>query len=80
MGGVVFGGMAQRLMFLPQNLPSVSARDVAEKRQRGDDFVLLDVREPLELQQVQLGEGVALAPMSRLAREGIGAFEPPYSS
>jgi len=61
-------------MFSRQKLPSISVQEVAKKRKRGHDFVLLDAREPLELQRVNLGEGVELAPLSRLAAEGVEAL------
>lgn len=61
-------------MFARQKLPAVSAPEVAEKREQGHDFVLLDVREPVELLRVSLGDGVELAPLSRLAAEGVEAL------
>lgn len=57
-----------------QSVPEISPEELARKRTDGEDFVLLDVREPNELQAANLGEGVALAPMSALVRQGMEAL------
>lgn len=53
------------------NLPEISPAELARKREEGTAFVLLDVREVYELQAANLGEGVALAPMSKLVRQRL---------
>ena len=48
-------------------IPSVSVKEVARRRAAGDEFILLDVREPSELEQANLGDGVELAPTRQLS-------------
>ncbi len=57
-------------------VPEITPADVYRRRAAGDSFVLLDVREPEELFYADLGEGVELAPISRLASSGIDALPP----
>lgn len=54
-------------------VPGISVQEVAQKRANGDSFVLLDVREPNELNYANLGEGVQLLPLSQLAGLGLTA-------
>ena len=58
----------------PYGVPGFSVQEVAQKRANGDDFVLLDVREPNELLYANLGENVLIAPLSQLARQGLEAL------
>jgi rhodanese-related sulfurtransferase len=58
----------------PFGVPEVTVRDVAQKRADGDDFVLLDVREPVELGYANLGEGVTAVPLSELAQRRLEAL------
>ena len=58
----------------PFGIPEISVQEVAEKRANGDVFVLLDVREPHELWQANLGEGVELAPLSEIAARRLDAL------
>jgi rhodanese-related sulfurtransferase len=58
----------------PYGVPGLSVEEVAEKWANGDAFTLLDVREPVELSYANLGEGVALAPLSALAEQGLEAL------
>jgi rhodanese-related sulfurtransferase len=58
----------------PHGVPELSPAEVAERRARGDRFVLLDVREPYELAAASLPGDVALAPVSALIREGPAAL------
>ena len=58
----------------PYGVPGLSVQEVAQKRENGDDFILLDVREPHELLQANLGDGVLTAPLSELARQGSEAL------
>ena len=58
----------------PYGVPEISVSEVARKRVDGDTFVLLDVREPMELMRANLGEGIELAPMSELAARRLDAL------
>ncbi len=52
----------------PYNAPEISPKEVAEKLDRGDNFILLDVREPHELAHASLPQGTfQLVPLSELA-------------
>ena len=48
-------------------LAEISVTEVAQKRQNGDSFILLDVREDAELKIANLGDGVVHLPLSVLA-------------
>lgn len=58
----------------PFGVPGISVRELATKRARGDDFILLDVREPHELLYANLGDGVTVVAMSQLARQQEAAL------
>ena len=58
----------------PFGVPEYSVQEVAEKRSRGDDFVLLDVREMMELRYANLGDNVAVTPLSELAERQTEAL------
>jgi rhodanese-related sulfurtransferase len=58
----------------PYGVPGLSVQEVAKKRENGDDFILLDVREPNELLYANLGDGVLTAPLSELAEQGPEAL------
>ena len=58
----------------PYGVPGLSVQEVAQKRKNGDEFLLLDVREPNELLLVNLGQAVLTAPLSQLARQGPEAL------
>ncbi len=58
----------------PFGVPGISVRELAQKRARGDAFILLDVREPNELLYANLGDGVTAVAMSRIARQYEAAF------
>jgi rhodanese-related sulfurtransferase len=47
--------------------PEISVQDVAEMRQSDDAFILLDIREQMELRLANLGEDVLWIPLSELA-------------
>ena len=55
------------MMMNPYGIPEVSVQEVATRRTAGDPIILLDVREPYELNAVQLGADVEMAPLSELA-------------
>ena len=58
----------------PNELPlEVDVQTVAAMRDRGDDFLLLDVREPSEYETAKI-DGAQLLPMSEL-RERVGEIE-----
>lgn len=58
----------------PYGVPGLSAQEVAQKRKNGDEFILLDVREPNELLFANLGETVLTCPVSQLAEQGPEAL------
>jgi adenylyltransferase/sulfurtransferase len=56
----------------------ISAQEVADKRQAKERFVLLDVREPWELECAHLGySDVDVAPWSEILAKGEAALPPP---
>ena len=56
-------------------ISEITVEELAKKLKSQDQFILLDVREPLELEQAKITDArLEVAPMSRLAREGIKAF------
>ena len=57
----------------PYGVPEISAADVAEKIENNENFILLDVREPLELQRASV-EAAVSAPLSQLAQQGPDAL------
>jgi len=57
-------------------VPELSPAEVAQRLARGDGFVLLDVREPYELELVALDGEVLAAPVGALIREGAAALPP----
>jgi rhodanese-related sulfurtransferase len=60
----------------PFGIPEINVHEVAEKRENGEDFILMDVREPHELTLASLGDGVTLVPMSQLASQQLEALPP----
>ncbi len=60
------------------SLPHISVHEVAAKlnqrRHGGSQFILLDVREPLEYPQANLPGETECAPMSELSRRGPAAL------
>ena len=59
----------------PYGVPGLSVEEVAEKRENGEDFILMDVREAHELNFASL-EDVTLVPMSQLASKQLAALPP----
>ena len=56
-------------------LPEISVTDLSEKLKSEENFILLDVREPHELDYAKLTDRrLQVTPMSRLAREGTKAL------
>ena len=47
--------------------PEINVQDVATMRQSGEEFVLLDVREQMELRLANLGQDALWIPLSDLA-------------
>ncbi len=54
-------------------VPEISADQVAEKIENNDDFILLDVREPFELEIASIDKAMP-APLSELAEKGAPAL------
>lgn len=62
----------------PYGAPEISVQEVSDKIDRGETFVLLDVRERHELAQASLAEGTfELIPLSELAQKQLDALTPP---
>ena len=56
-------------------LPEITVTELSEKLLSEDQFILLDVREPHELEYAKVSDSrLELTPMSRLAREGPKAL------
>jgi rhodanese-related sulfurtransferase len=56
-------------------LPEITVNELADKLRSEDDFILLDVREPHELNFAKVADRrLEVTPMSRLAREGTKAL------
>ncbi len=59
----------------PFGAPEISVKQVDSKRQAGDPFIWLDVREPEELTRVSItDERVRLTPLSELADRQLKAL------
>ena len=59
----------------PYGVPEIEVADVAKLRQDGSNVLLVDVREPEELEIAKIsGDDVVLMPLSRLAAEGEAAI------
>jgi rhodanese-related sulfurtransferase len=61
-------------MAVPGRNMEIDVLEVALKRKGPQSFVLLDVREPDEVARVNLGPGVEVVPLSRLAMEQLAAL------
>ena len=56
-------------------IPEITVTDLSEKLKSEDTFILLDVREPHELNFAKITDSrLDVTPMSRLAREGTNAL------
>ena len=56
-------------------LPEITVTELSEKLRSEDQFILLDVREPQELDVAKVSDRrLEVTPMSRLAREGTNAL------
>ncbi len=56
-------------------IPEITVEELAKKLKSRDRFILLDVREPSELEQAGIQDArLEAVPMSRLARQGPDAF------
>lgn len=56
-------------------VPEITVTELSEKLASGDNFILLDVREPHELNLAKLTDPrLQVTPMSRLAKEGTQAL------
>jgi rhodanese-related sulfurtransferase len=56
-------------------IPEVTVKELAKKLKSQDQFILLDVREPSELDQAKITDArLEAVPMSRLGQEGLNAF------
>lgn len=57
----------------PFGIPEMSVSEMASRRSQGDKFVLLDVRESLELQLANF-EGMVHVPLSKIAAQRLNAL------
>lgn len=56
-------------------IPEITVTELSEKLKSDDTFILLDVREPMELDAAEITDRrLEVTPMSRLAREGTKAL------
>ena len=56
-------------------MQEISVADLSEKLKSEDQFILLDVREPMELDMAEITDRrLEVTPMSQLAQEGIEAL------
>ncbi|MFO7539135.1 MAG: rhodanese-like domain-containing protein [Chloroflexota bacterium] len=58
----------------PYDVPEVTVQAVAQKRANEESFILLDVREPVELGYANLGLGVTAVPLSDIAERRLDAL------
>lgn len=56
-------------------IPEITVTELSEKLKSDEAFILLDVREPVELNSAKITDGrLQVTPLSRLAREGANAL------
>lgn len=56
-------------------IPEITVNDLSEKLKSEDSFILLDVREPMELDMAEITDSrLEVTPMSRLAQDGVDAL------
>ncbi|MGE5250296.1 MAG: rhodanese-like domain-containing protein [Bacteroidota bacterium] len=56
-------------------IPEIDVKELGRRLNSDDEFVVLDVREPDELERASINDDrIQLAPLSRLAREGTRAL------
>jgi rhodanese-related sulfurtransferase len=56
-------------------IPEITVEELAKKLKSKDQFILLDVREPSELEQAKITDTrLEVVPMSRLGNEGTNAL------
>jgi rhodanese-related sulfurtransferase len=61
----------------PYGVPELTVQEVAQKREAGEAFVWLDVREPDEIATVAIpDEAIVHVPLSRLAAQQVAALPP----
>lgn len=59
-------------------VPEIEVKELARRLKSEETFVLLDVREPDELERARISDArIEVAPMSILARVGTSALPPP---
>ena len=61
-------------------IPEITPAEVDAKRQAGEDFLLIDVREANELMMANLGPDVIFMPLSELADKRLDAVPAEVSS
>lgn len=58
----------------PYGVPEISVQELAEKRNGGETFRLVDVREAHELNMANLGDGVIHVPLSEIVENRLDAL------
>ena len=58
----------------PLGVNGIDVKQLQQKQADGEAFILLDVREPMELQVASLGDAAISAPLSQLAQVGPEAL------
>jgi rhodanese-related sulfurtransferase len=58
----------------PYNAPGLTVHEIVAKRDAGENFILLDIREPYEVEIADLGENVEYLPMSELVSRHTAAL------
>ena len=58
----------------PSGVPELMVEELAQRLERGEMPILLDVREPVEREMAQLNNEVEAAPVSALVRQGEEAL------
>ena len=64
----------------PYGAPEIDVQAVADKLKNNEDFVLVDVRELMELDKVRLdADQLVVVPLSQLARQQLDGLPPEIS-
>lgn len=58
----------------PWGAPEITVQELDRKRQEGDPFILLDVRELPELERAKVDDGEIVIPLSELASRQLDAL------
>lgn len=74
-GWEYFSFRGESKLMNPFGIKEITVKDLDEKRQAGGEFVILDVREKMELMMARMrGDDIVEVPMSELARQQLNAL------